>query len=133
MEEEFRVLKNKETSMKTNKELKEEYKQMKFPMGVFQIRNLVNGKIFIDSSTNMNAKWNRHKVQLGFGNNWITELQNDWKKFGAENFVFEVISELEEKDGVDNDYKSELAVLEEMYLEKLEPYGNKGYNIIKKK
>jgi hypothetical protein len=119
--------------MKTNKELKEEYKQMKFPMGVFQIRNLVNGKIFIDSSTNMNAKWNRQKVQLGFGNNWITELQNDWKKFGEENFVFEVISELEEIDGEDNDYKSELAVLEEMYLEKLEPFGNKGYNIIKKK
>jgi len=119
--------------LKTNKELKAEYKQMKFPMGVFQIRNLVNGKVFIDSSTNMNAKWNRHKVQLNFGNNWITELQNDWKKYGEENFVFEVVSELEEKDGGSDNYKSELELLEEMILDKVKPFGDNGYNIIKKK
>lgn len=114
--------------MKTNKELKEEYKQMKFPMGVFQIRNVKNGKVFIDSSTNMNAKWNRHKVQLGVGNNWMTELQSDWKEFGEENFVFEVLSELEEKEGGDADYKKELAVLEEMILDDRKPYGKNGYN-----
>lgn len=119
--------------MKTNKELKAEYKQMKFPMGVFQIRNKVNGKILIDSSMNMNAKWNRHKLQLGVGNNWMTELQNDWKKFGEENFVFEVLSELEEKNGGDADYKNELAVLEELILDELRPYREKGYNIEKKK
>ena len=28
--------------MKTKKELKEEYKQMKIPMGVFQIKNIRN-------------------------------------------------------------------------------------------
>lgn len=119
--------------MKSNKELKAEYKQMKFPMGVFQIRNKVNGKILIDSSTNMNAKWNRHRLQLGVGNNWLTDLQNDWKKYGEENFVFEVLSTLEEKIGGDADYKNELALLEEMILEEKQPYGEKGYNTKKKK
>ena len=119
--------------MKTNKELKTEYKQMKFPMGVFQIRNIANGKIFIDSSTNMNSKWNRHQTQLKFGNNWNTELQNDWKKFGEDNFVFEVLSELEEKDGGSDNYKKELTLLEEMLLDELKPFGENGYNIENKK
>lgn len=119
--------------MKTNKELKAEYKQMKFPMGVFQIRNIANGKIFIDSSTNMNAKWNRHQVQLKFGNNWNTELQNDWKKFGEDSFVFEVLSELEEKDGGCDNYKKELALLEEMVLDELKPFDENGYNVERKR
>jgi group I intron endonuclease len=118
--------------MKTNKELKAEYKQMKFPMGVFQIRNIVNGKILIDSSTNMNSKWNRHQAQLKFGNNLNTELQNDWNKYSEENFVFEVLSELEE-DGGNENYKKELGLLEEMLLDELKPFGEKGYNIKKKR
>lgn len=119
--------------MKTHKELKEEYKQMKFPMGVFQIRNIVNGKVFIDSSTNMNSKWNRHRVQLKIGSNWITELQNDWNKFGEDKFVFEVLSELEHKDDDSIDYKKELLLLEEMITDELKPFGEKGYNVEKRK
>lgn len=118
--------------MKTNRELKAEYKQMKFPMGVFQIRNILNGKIFIDSSTNMNSKWNRHQVQLKIGNNWNSELQNDWNRFGEENFVFEVLSEIEEKDGSDDNFKKELQLLEAMLVEELKPFGENGYNVEKK-
>ncbi len=54
--------------MKTKKELKDEYKQMKFPMGVFQIRNIRNNKVFIDNSINMKSKLNRHKMELKYGN-----------------------------------------------------------------
>lgn len=42
--------------MKSKKELKSVYKEMKFPMGVFQIKNKVNGKIFIEGSLNIPAK-----------------------------------------------------------------------------
>mgnify|MGYP002383887052 CR=1 FL=1 len=59
----------------TQKELKEKYKQMKFPMGVFQIRNTVNGKIFVDSSTNLPAIWNRHKTQRDFHPLPVVELR----------------------------------------------------------
>jgi len=119
--------------MKTNKELKAEYKQMKFPMGVFQIRNKVNGKILIDKSTNMNAKWNRHRLQLSVGSNFAQELQNDWKLYGEENFEFEVLSFLEEKEGSNMDYKDELELLEEMIIAEKQPFGDKGYNTEKKK
>ena len=78
--------------MKTTKELKDEYKQMKFKMGVFQIRNTVNDKIFVGSSTDLDAIWNRHRVQLNFGNHQNAELQNDWKELGPERFVYEILA-----------------------------------------
>ncbi len=119
--------------MKTKKELKEEYKQMKFPMGVFQIRNTVNGKIFVDSSTNMNAKWNRNRLQLSVGNHPNKELQNDWNEFGEEAFQFEVLEELKHNDKKTMDYNKEVALLEEMIIEELQPFGEKGYNKVPKR
>lgn len=47
--------------MKTKKEIKDSYKQLKFKVGVFQIRNIINNKIYIESSTDLVAIWNRHK------------------------------------------------------------------------
>jgi hypothetical protein len=47
--------------MKTRKELKEEYKRKEFQMRVFQIKNTVNGKVFILSSTDIPSKWNSQK------------------------------------------------------------------------
>ena len=119
--------------MKTKKELKEEYKHMKFPMGVFQIRNTVNGKIFVDSSTNMNAKWNRNKLQLSVGNHPNKELQKDWNEFGEKAFEFEVIEELKHNDKKDIDYKKEVALLEEMLMDEMQPFGERGYNKMPKK
>jgi len=119
--------------VKTNKELKSEYKQMKFPMGVFQIRNRLNDKIFVDSSSNMNSKWNRHKMELKFGNHRNTELQNDWTSLGENNFVFEILSDLEQKDDDSINYSKELTLLEEMLFDELKPFGEKGYNLKKKK
>ncbi len=39
---------NRFKKMTTRKELKEEYKQRKTQMGVFQIRNTENGNVFIE-------------------------------------------------------------------------------------
>jgi hypothetical protein len=84
--------------MKTQKELKDEYKQMKFPIGVFQIRNLSSNKVLVDSSTDMLSKWNRHKSELRFGGHRNRELQKDWNETGESNFCFEIISELKHGD-----------------------------------
>ena len=107
-------------TMKTKKELKEEYKQMKFPMGVFQVRNLTNDKVLIDNSTDMLSKWNRHKMELNFGGHRNIELQKDWTAQGEENFVFEVLSELKSKDDEqDVNYAKELRVLQKMVIEEM--------------
>lgn len=111
----------------TKKELKEQYAQMKFPMGVFQIRNKINGKIFVDGHSNLDAIWNRHRTQLKFGSHRNTELQKDWNEFGEENFIYEILSEInQENDKVD--FAKELKTLTEMYVEDLQPFGERGYN-----
>lgn len=105
--------------MKTKKELKEEYKQMRFPMGVFQIKNISNNKVLIDNSVDMESKWNRHKMELKFGNHRNKNLQTDWNKYGEENFVFEVLSEFKKNEKENIDYNEELNTLQDMIIEEL--------------
>lgn len=115
--------------MASRKELKDSYKQMKFRIGVYQIRNSVNGKIFVDSSVNLDAIWNRNRVQLKFGSHPNEEMQKEWNEMGEESFHYEIISELVQKDGETTDYGKEVKQLERLFLEELQPYGEKGYNI----
>lgn len=113
---------------KTKKQLKEDYKLMKFKAGVFGIRNTVNNKLYLGSSVNMDAMWNRSRVQLDFGSHPNAELQSDWKKMGKDKFTFEIISEIKQKDDGTQDLPKEVKDLELLYLEELKPFGEKGYN-----
>lgn len=114
--------------MKSNKQLREEYKQKKFRIGVFQIRNTANGKILVGSSTNLDAIWNRIRTELKFNGHRNEALQADWNSFSEDAFVFEVVSEIEEKEGENLDYAKEAKKLEEMFIEELQPFGDKGYH-----
>lgn len=114
--------------MKTKKELKEAYRNMKFRMGVYQIRNKTNNKVFIGSSTNLDAIWNRHRLQLNMGSHPIKELQGDWKTLGEDNFAYEILEEVKEIEDQVVDYSKEVKLAEELYLEELQPFGEKGYN-----
>lgn len=111
----------------TKKELKNQYKELKLPMGVFQIKNQVNGKILLDSSTNMPAKWRRHLMELKFGSHRNKILQQEWKQYGKSAFTYEVIAEIDYKNSA-VDYSQEVTALAELYLEELMPFGEKGYN-----
>ncbi|MDX1829814.1 MAG: GIY-YIG nuclease family protein [Lutibacter sp.] len=92
---------------------------MKTPMGVFQIKNISNNKVLIDNSIDMVSKWNRHKMELKFGNHRNNNLQKDWNEYGADNFVFEVLSELKKKDEENINYQKELKILQEFVIEEL--------------
>ena len=112
----------------TRKELTNEYKNTKFRQGVFQIRNTVNHRIFIDGSPNLDKIWNRHRLELEFGNHRNQELQNDWKQYGEANLVFEILAELEEQAGSTLDMSKEIKLMVQMYMDELQPYGEKGYH-----
>lgn len=114
--------------MKTRKELKEEYRQMKFPMGVFCIKNNNNGKIFIGSSIDLRAIWYSQKLQLDMGIHQNSDLQKDWNDYGAQHFTYEIVEEIIQKDDKKTDYTKDIKVLEEMVIEKLQPFNEKGYN-----
>ena len=113
---------------KTRKELKDEYKQMKFRMGIFAIRNLVNGKIYVAKSTNLDLIWKSEKFKLDLGGHTNAALQADWKLFGSENFAFEVLHELLPSDDPAVNERAELIALEALTIEDLQPFGENGYN-----
>lgn len=123
------LLLNYGNNMKTRKEIKIEYKEQKFELGVFEIRNKIENKIFIDSSNNIPAKFNRHKFQLNAGLHPNKEMQADWNKYGEINFEFNVIEEIEQKDEI-RDYSKKLKELEKKYLTEAESKAIKIYNSI---
>jgi len=105
-----------------------EYKERKITAGVFQIRNGANGKVFLGSSLNLEGWSNRHKFQLAAGSHPNRELQNEWTEFGAGTFVFEVLEEVKGADDPGFNIGDELTLLEEIWWEKLNPTGERGYN-----
>lgn len=110
------------------KELKKKYKQSLPPMGIYGIKNTANGKMFIGSSSNVKGKLNSIKFRLEIGSYINKELQKDFTEYGGNNFIFETIDILEPKEDTGYDYSEDLKTLEEMWLEKLQPFEEKGYN-----
>ena len=114
------------------KQLTLEYKLGLRPMGVFQIRNKTNDRVFVDSSTNIPGKINRHSFALKMGSHASKSLQTEWNELGESAFEFETIEPVEPRDDANSDYKADLITLEDLWLEKLEPYNERGYNERKK-
>ncbi len=115
-----------------NKELKKAYKSEHRRMGIFQIHNLVNDKVFIRMALDLAGIINRARFELQLGGFVNKALQSDWKEFGADKFAFEILDELTPSDDPERDYRGELVFLEDMWLDQVQPYGERGYNEPKK-
>ena len=100
-------------------------------MGVYLIRNTINGKCYVSSNRNIRARINRHKMNLKTNSEEVAGLQDDWNTFGADAFEFETIDLLTPLDDPDYDPKEDLSALEQLWLDKLKPYGSNGYNTLK--
>lgn len=59
--------------------------------GVYQIRNIVNGKVYVGSSSDMQARRREHLYELRKNIHSNRHLQNAYNKYGKGNFVFEVL------------------------------------------
>jgi len=66
-------------------------KQHKIKSGIYQIKNLINGKIYIGSSNNMIKRFESHKYLLKNNKHFNQHLQNSWNKYGNNVFVFSVL------------------------------------------
>jgi group I intron endonuclease len=118
-----------ESKMKSRKELNREYAERVKPAGVFQVKNAANGKVYLGSSLNLEGPLNRHKFMLKIGSHTNKALQKDWDEFGPDQFVFEILEEVQRKDDPNFNLKDELALLEMVWVEKLQPFGERGYNL----
>ena len=132
MTNKYGVLPNKNIikyKLKTRQEIKKEYAERKKPAGVFCVRNTVNGKILLGSSLNLEGPLNAHKFMLKINSHRNEQLQKDWNEYGEAKFVFEILEEVKVKDDPHFDIKDELTLLEQIWVEKLQPFGERGYNI----
>ena len=112
------------------KQLKEEYLATSRPMGVYRIRNTRNGKSLVGSTVNLDAIYNRHRMQLKTDSHRNAALAADWKSYGEEAFQFEILETLEPLDQPDYVPHEDLKFLEQHWLEELQPWGENGYHQI---
>jgi DNA-binding transcriptional regulator YhcF (GntR family) len=121
----------KETKDTKRAELKRVYKQNSPDIGVYQIQNQANGRIYVGSSKNLEGTRNSRLFQLKMGKVVFSpQLQKDLNEFGADSFTFSVLAVLdpiEPGEQVDR----LLAALELHWLEKLQPFAERGYNSLK--
>lgn len=87
-------------------------------VGIYMIINKINGDCYIGSSINLKNRKSRHLRDLKNNNHHSLILQRAVKKYGIENFQFEIVEEC---------LKSELLNREQYYLNVLSP----KYNICK--
>jgi hypothetical protein len=113
------------------KEIKKAYKLKVPDMGIYQVRNLASGKIYIGRAMDLNGKLNSEKFQLKNKMHMNRELQEDFNGLGEEKFAFEVLDRLQPKEGAGHDLGQELKELEAIWLDKLLPFNEKGYNKMK--
>jgi len=115
-------------NMKSREEIKREYKERRKPAGIFQIRNKANGKVLLGSSLNLEGPLNAHKFMLAIRRHRNEALQKEWDEYGPEQFAFEILEVVNVKDDPDFNISDELSLLEQIWLEKVQPFGERGYN-----
>lgn len=67
-------------------------------IGVYGIKNQLNGKIYIGSSVNVKKRWRNHKYNLRKGQHHAPHLQNAWNLDGENAFEFILLEELTSSD-----------------------------------
>ena len=87
--------------------------------GIYQIRNKVNGKVYIGQAQDIDARWRQHRNELNRGVHHNKYLQNAWEKYGSELFEWSVI----EQCSIDQLNQREI-----YWIEKTGAYGE-GYNL----
>ncbi|WP_437744206.1 metalloregulator ArsR/SmtB family transcription factor [Sorangium sp. So ce302] len=116
------------STMETRKEMKRKYLETPKQAGIFQVKNTVNGKVLLGSSTNLHGPLNKHRFALSIGAHQNQALQRDWQQHGADAFTFEVLEVVQQKDEPGFSVADELTLLEQIWLERLSPLAPRGYN-----
>lgn len=115
--------------MSKRADLKRAYKETEKQSGVFQVKNTVNGKVLLAGTRNLHGPLNRHLFTLKLGTHLNKQLQADWNQYGEAAFVFEVLEVVEKRDEEGFSMEEALGALERKWVEKLQPFGDRGYNV----
>lgn len=90
--------------------------------GIYKIVNKINNKIYIGSAVHLSRRWAYHRFTMRRNKSCCRILQKAWNKYGEDNFIFEIIEIVIDKN--------KLLEREQFYLDVFKPY-EIGYNICK--
>lgn len=90
-------------------------------IGIYAIMNLLNGKIYIGQSIDIEDRLKHHESSLKYNRHENSHLQNSWNEYGEDNFSFYIIQLCSEE---------ELDELEIKYIRQFDATNrDKGYNM----
>lgn len=90
--------------------------------GIYEIKNIINGKMYIGSSVHIYSRVSQHKSNLRNNKHTNSHLQDSWNKHGGSNFIFRTI------ELISNPTKQILEEREDYWIEYYDSI-NKGYNM----
>ena len=114
--------------MKTKRDINREYKERPKTAGIFQARNSVNEKILLGSSLNLEGPLSALKFMLSINTHRNKTLQQEYNTYGGDNFTFDILERVNITDNPHFNIEDELTLQEDIWLEKLQPFGDRGYN-----
>ena len=97
-------------------------------IGIYKITNTITGDFYIGSSKDVKKRWTSHKSPSRWKQYKNNPMYLDMRKYGIENFVFEILAEVEPE---------KLKDAEQQFIETLKPtYNNinaNGLNVERRK
>lgn len=88
--------------------------------GIYLFTNLVNGKRYVGSSSDIYKRLHDHKSLLKNNKAHNSHFQSAWNKYGEESFIFGILEYCDEKIRFDR---------EQYYIDTLKPEYNNSLNV----
>lgn len=88
--------------------------------GIYKIKNIINNKCYIGQSCDIESRWKKHLADLEKNIHHSEDLQEDFNKYGRENFSFEILEKINDPEL--------LFIIEDFYINKFHTY-SLGYNM----
>lgn len=84
--------------------------------GIYKIKNMINGRIYIGSAINFSRRIGEHTGLLNKNKHHSAYLQNSWNKHGGDNFIFGLIEQVK--------HSEDLIAREQCWMDTLNPEYN---------